>query len=244
MTAYLIDHPPRVRQFRDRGTTVSGVVVIHTAESLPDFDGPDVGAEGVARFIQQRTDYGSYHWLADSDSLIDLVPMEQYQAYGDGTGSNPHAIHVSAATQAHRWDTLPRAWVLGTVENMAEAAHRASSLVEKVHGVRIPARRITRAQSDQRVEGFISHAERDPGRRTDPGEDFPWDLFMDRYKALEKGTEAPTRGAQVDRALRRTSAAITALEKAEGRGKRDAALDAAAAELRQARRALRNIALL
>jgi hypothetical protein len=244
MTAYLIDHPPRVRQFRDRGTTISGVLVIHTAESLPDFSGPDLGAEGVARFIQQRTTYGSYHWLADSDSLIDLVPMEKYQAYGDGTGSNPHAIHISAATQAHRWADLPRDWVEGTVENMALAAHRASDLLEKVHGVRIPARRITRAQSDNRVEGFITHAERDPARRTDPGKGFPWDLFMDRYKALEKGETGPSRGEQVDRALRRTSAAITALEKARGKGDRGEDLDTAMAQLRQARRALRDIGIL
>lgn len=244
MTAYLIEHPPRIRQFRDRGTTISGVIVVHTAESLPDFHGPDVGAEGVARFIQQRTNYGSYHWLADSDSLIDLVPMEKFQAYGDGTGSNPHAIHISAATQAHRWKDLPKDWVRGTVENMAEAAHRASNLLQKVHGVRIPPRRISKAQSDQRVEGFITHAERDLARRSDPGKDFPWDMFFEFYEALERPVNRPTRGEQVDRALRRTSAAVTALEKAKGRGERGEDLDTAMTQLREARRALRNIGLL
>lgn len=248
MGAYLIDHPPRQRQFRDRGTTISGVVVIHTAESLPDFSGPDLGAEGVARFIQQRSDFGSYHWLADSDSLVDLIPMERFQAYGDGTGSNPHAIHISAATQAHRWNGLPDKWVEETVRNMAVAAHRASDLLEKVHGVRIPAKRRTKAETDRRLEGFISHGERDPGRRTDPGKDFPWDMFFRFYKELENPAPpkppAPSRGGNVDKALRRVSAAITDMEKTKGSGKREDKLEEAEKQLRQARRALRDIGII
>lgn len=247
MTAYLIEHPPRVRQFRPRGTTISGVVVLHTAESAPDTTGTDLGAEGVARFIQGRTDYGSYHWLADSDSLIELVPMREMQAYGDGTGSNPHAIHISAATQAHRWADLPKDWVEGTVENMALAAHRASNLLEEVHGTRIPARRITRPMSERRVEGFITHAERDPERRGDPGKDFPWVMFWRFYGELENpkpDAVVTTRGARVDTALKRTSAALTALEKAQGKGKRSAELEKAEAELREARRALRAVSII
>jgi len=187
MGAYLIDHPPRQRQFRARGTTISGVVVLHTAESAPDTTGTDLGAEGVARFIQGRSDFGSYHWLADSDGPLLLVPMRDFQAYGEGTGTNPHAIHISAATQAHRWPSLPRPWVEATVRNMAKAAHQASDLLEEVHGVRIPARRVTAAQARNRVEGFVTHAEMDPSRRSDPGKGFPWDFFLKCYRELEAG---------------------------------------------------------
>lgn len=247
MNAYLIDHPPRQRQFRARGTTISGVIVMHTAESAPDTTGTDLGAEGVANFIRNRTDFGSYHWLADSDSLIDLVPMRDFQAYGDGTGSNPHAIHISAATQAHRWSSLPKAWVEGTIENMALAAHKASDLLEAVHGVRIPAKRRTKAETDCRLEGFITHGDRDPERRTDPGKDFPWPMFWEAYKDLETPTVVlppPTRGGQVERALKRTSAAITVLDKAKGKGDRRDELDRAEKQLRQARRALRDVAFI
>lgn len=187
MTAYLITHRPRIRQFRDRGTKPSGVVVVHTAESTPDWVGPDAGAEAVARFIQGRTTYGSYHDLADSDSVVQLVPYSM-QAYGDGTGSNPHAYHVSAATQAAKWNQAPKAWREGTVKNMAHAAAQYARWVKAEHGVTIPARRITRAQSDHRTPGFISHGERDPGRRTDPGPAFPWDLFLNTYAAAMGGT--------------------------------------------------------
>jgi hypothetical protein len=241
--AYLDDHPPRVRQFRERGTTASGVLVIHTAESVPDVVAADGGAEGVAAFIRGRSDFGSYHWLADSDTLIDLVRMSQ-QAYGDGTGSNPHAIHISAATQAARWPGLPREWVRDTIENMARAAAKADAYVFELHGVHIPARRISRPQSDNRVEGFISHAERDPGRRSDPGSGFPWEQFLDTYRGMVQDEQRPTRGEAVDRALRKVSAGVLALEDAKGTGDRGEHIEGARSLLLRARRDLREIALL
>ncbi len=244
MTAYLVENPPRIRQYRDRGTTVSGVIVVHTAESTPDTIGPDSGAEGVARFIRDRDTYGSYHDLVDSDGIVNLVPYDQ-QAYGDGTGSNPHALHLSAATTAARWPTLPAQWREDTVRNMARAAARMSAHVESVHGINIPARRITRAESDRRVEGFISHGERDPGRRTDPGAEFPWDLFLQTYSDLvfpePTKPPAPTRGPAVDSALRRLTGVITDLEDAKGKGKRAVAIADALSDARQARRILRGL---
>lgn len=178
--AYLIENPPRIRQFRERGTRPSGVAVVHTAESAPDVTGEDGGAEAVARFIQDRDTYGSYHDLCDSDSIVLLVPYH-LQAYGDGTGSNPHAYHVSGATQAHRWLLLPRLRRRAMVKNMARASARYAMWLKDNFGIEIPARRITRAESEARVPGFIPHGDRDPGRRTDPGADFPWDLFLRTY---------------------------------------------------------------
>lgn len=243
MSAYLIENPPRVRQFRERGTTASGVIVLHTAESVPDTIGPDQGAEGVARFIAGRSDYGSYHELCDSDGIVDLVPFNM-QAYGDGTGSNPHAIHISAATQAARWATLPESWREATVRNMARAAVRADAYVHSVHGVHVPARRITRAESDRRVEGFISHAERDPGRRSDPGAGFPWEFFLRTYAELRDPKPDPTRGAAVDTALRKATGVLTELHDARGTGPRAAKLEEAREHFTAGRRALRSIARL
>jgi len=247
MPAYLIENPPRMRQFRDRGTTPSGVCVVHTAESVPDTIGIDAGAEGVARFIQQRTTFGSYHDLCDSDSIVDLVPYSK-QAYGDATGSNPHAYHVSAATQAAKWPTLPKEWRVATVENMARAANRFRLYCEATHDFTIPARRISRAESDRRVEGFISHGERDPGRRTDPGPAFPWELFLETYHDLANPKpEKPrrTRGEHVDVALRKLSGTITELREIDSENAgRNAKIDAALRDLRAARRDLRSIRLL
>lgn len=181
---YLLANAPRIRQFRQpRRAAPSGVVVVHTAESAPDEKGPDTGTDNVARFIRDRTTYGSYHWLADSDSRLQLVPYEA-EAYGDGTGSNPHAVHISAATQAARWASLGDDWVDGTIQEMAEAAADYNRWRIARGMTAIPARRITRAQSEARVPGFISHGERDPGRRSDPGAAFPWVAFLAAYARL------------------------------------------------------------
>lgn len=183
--AYLDTHPPARPQFRcPRRATPSGVVVVHTAESILDLVGGDHGAENVAYFIATRTDApGSYHDLVDSDSIVDVVRYE-CEAFQDGTGSNPHAYGLSGALRAADWPRLTKAKRDAFVENYAQAAARYARWVKKTHGVTIPARRISRAESEARVPGFISHGERDPGRRTDPGAEFPWTQFLDRFAAL------------------------------------------------------------
>lgn len=189
-TAYLEQHPPRQTQFRPRRAKPTGLIVVHTAESAPDVQGPDDGTLNVARFIENRSDYGSYHWLADSDSKLLLIPMRM-AAYGDGTGSNEFAIHISAATQAARWASLPKAWRDGCVKQMAQAAARSALWLKRQYGIIVPARRVTLAESNAGKAGFISHGERDPGRRTDPGADFPWDQFLREFAAAFKALVQP-----------------------------------------------------
>lgn len=245
-TAYLIEHPPRIRQFKPRGTTPSGVVILHTAENVPDTIGIDSGAEGVAAFIAARTTPGSYHELCDSDSALTIVPWAQ-QAYGEGTGTNPHAFHISAATQAHRWGSLPKEWRDATVANMARSADEFRRYCETHHGFTIPPRWVTAAEARQRKEGFTTHGAMDPERRTDPGKDFPRGQFLELYVAYgaPDAPPVPTRGERVDRALRKLSAAIREVEAAlPADGPRGAKLDTAEATLRLGRRQLRNISIL
>lgn len=182
--AYLDTHPPERPQFRSpRRQPVSGVVVVHTAENTPDTVAFDGGAEAVANFIQGREDPGSYHDLCDSDSCINLVAYWN-EAFHDGTGSNRHSYGVSVATRADVWPLVPKAWRDGAVKQAAAAAARYARWVKNTRGIVIPARRITRAQSEQLEPGFISHAERDPARRTDPGAAFPWQQFLTEYARL------------------------------------------------------------
>lgn len=178
MPTYLEDHPPKVRQFRKpRRSQPSGLIVMHTAESILDTVGPDTGAGGVARFIASRADYGSYHFIVDSDSIVPLVPLDA-EAYGDGTGSNPFAIHVSFACHAVDWPRMTAEKQAAFLANGAKAAALAAQWVQDVHGIEVPPARVSRAESERREPGFISHGERDPGRRSDPGVDFPWAQFM------------------------------------------------------------------
>jgi hypothetical protein len=187
--AYLDDNPPVRSQFRlPRREDPSGVAVVHTAENTPDYVAFDGGAESVANFIRNRTDPGSYHELCDSDSAINLVRYDA-EAYHDATGSNPHSFGVSAATRADVWPLAPPEWRNGCIRNMALASARYAAWCRTHYGIMIPARRITRAESEGRVPGFISHAERDPERRTDPGRWFPWDQFLDEYARLMAGAQ-------------------------------------------------------
>ena len=198
---YLIDNPPRIRQYRSpRRTRPSGLIVVHTAENLTDESPPDRGAENVAAFIQRRTNYGSYHHIVDSDSILQLVRFGD-EAFHDATGSNPYSYGVSAATQAAKWGHVSKAWREATVLNMARASARYARWVKTNYGIIIPARRVSRAESEARKPGFISHAERDPKRRTDPGHLFPWDDFLSEF-AKEMGAKAPTQSTLPSVSLR------------------------------------------
>lgn len=185
--AYLDSHPPASPQFRDpRREAPSGVCVVHTAENTPDLVAVDGGAEAVAGFITRRPDPGSYHDLVDSDSGIQLVRYE-CEAFHDATGSNRHSYGVSIATRADTWPLAPPRWRDGAVRQAATSAARYAFWLHARRGIVIPARRITRVESEARTPGFISHAERDPARRTDPGAGFPWEQFLGIYAALTVG---------------------------------------------------------
>lgn len=180
---YLEDNPPARGQFRvGRRDPVKAVIVVHTAESGTDTSGPDPKAEGVAAFIQRRPGPGSYHLVGDADSIIQLIRFEN-EAYHDRTGSNRWSIGISLAMDAADWPSLPvarRAELVSTAGQMAAIA--ATWMQDR--GLALPAPRLlTKAESDRAdASGFISHARRDPTRRTDPGAGFPWTDFFRSYQ--------------------------------------------------------------
>lgn len=198
MAPYLEDHPPARSQYRSpRREALSGVIVVHTAESVLDTVGPDTGAENVAGFISRRSDPGSYHDLVDSDSIVHVVNYDA-EAYHDGTGSNRHSLGLSGALATHNWSTMSSTQRNRFVENYAQAAARMARHVHARTGVTVPARRITRTDSEARRPGFIPHGDRDPGRRTDPGSDFPWAAFLARFAQLMGGTPTDNEGFIMD----------------------------------------------
>jgi N-acetyl-anhydromuramyl-L-alanine amidase AmpD len=205
---YLVDHPnPNQRQFLcPRRDDESGVFCVHTAENTPDFVAFDGGAEAVARFISTRSDPGSYHDLVDSDSSINLVDYGCEAFHVARDGFNRHAYGISAATRADVWPLAPETWKNGCTRQMAAACARQAVRVRQLRGIIVPARRITRAQALARVPGFVSHAELDPTRRTDPGRFFPWPQFLAEYARLtadlQEDDMTPEQAAQLTRVER------------------------------------------
>lgn len=182
---YLEDNKPARSQFRvGRRAKPTGLFVIHTAEGVMDTVGPDTGAEGVARFIRDRDTPGSYHRLVDSDSIVPLVRLSN-EAYGDGTGSNPYAIHVSFACKTSDWAKMTPAKRAAFLRNGAKAVVEGMTWLKREHGITsVPLKRVTKAQSSAGAAGFIPHGDRDPGRRSDPGADFPWAEFFAAIRDL------------------------------------------------------------
>lgn len=190
MAYYLVERPNNITpQFGWQRTRVSGVIGVHTAENNTCFNGPDGGAEQVAAFIGGRSDYGSYHVLADADSIIDLV-HPSWAAWADTT-NNAHAMSVSGAVAANDWRSMSEANRVAVTVNMAVGAARMvqEAVAYGLLATPTPARRISAAEaiSGSRA-GFYGHGETNPGTRYDPGAGFDWDLFLSSYQQAINGS--------------------------------------------------------
>lgn len=181
---YLEDNPPTRAQFRtERNASPTGAIAVHTTESITDTTGQDSGAEAVANFIRTRTTPGSYHTLTDADSIVRLGRYI-WQMYGEGTGGNRWALHLSIATQASKWRALPDDWIEAAITNTAIAAAHMGKWMHDNYRIVVPAQRITADDYRLGRPGFIAHGTIDPGRRSDPGEHFPWETFLTTYRNL------------------------------------------------------------
>ena len=176
---YLQRNPPARSQFRlPRRADATGAICVHTAENSGG--GAAGSAEAVARFIQRRQTPGSYHAIVDESEWIHLIPFSA-EAWGEGTGGNRWALHLSFACRTVDWATMPDDRRKRLLDQGARAATDMARWVKAEHGITVPARLITAAEYRAGRPGFTSHAALDPSRRTDPGSDFPWIDFLDLY---------------------------------------------------------------
>ena len=176
MSYYLLDHPnPNGPFYYPTRRCAFGhpyLIVVHTAEALPDCDPSDTSAESVARYGATTTRPVSWHATVDSDSIIQMLPPE-YTAF-HAHGYNSCSLGIELATQADAWAQSPQWWIDLIIDRAAFVC------ADWVKQYQIPVRRITRRQADEAEGGFISHAALDPGRRRDPGAAFPWQQFLAR----------------------------------------------------------------
>lgn len=162
---YLIDKPPAVSQGRSpRRAKASGVIVVHTDEA-PQQPG---GALGTASFIQRRSDYGCYHTIVDSTTVVRMLPPLTWECWGAAfpADTNSHAIHVAFRGRASQWGSNPD-YDEAAIQNAGkEIAH----IMNQLHGGESYkyVRWITQGDCINRVPGLVEHGTIQPGDRSDP----------------------------------------------------------------------------
>lgn len=187
---YLEDNPPVRDQFlvgrRDPG--IRAQLIVHTAQPGTDTEGEDPKAENVARFIQRRTDAGSYHLLGDRDSILQMVRFEN-EAFHCRGGRNRYTIGISLAMNAEDWPSLSARARDQFLDTAAHMTVMAAQWMKTEHGLTLPARWLTRAEFEAGQTGITSHAAAEPtrGRRSDPGPDFPIAGYLTRFERLQSG---------------------------------------------------------
>ena len=152
-----------------RGTI--SCIVLHTTENNP---GNGI-AMNVARWQASTAPApSSYHKLVDTHNIVQTV-LDNQTAF-HAVGFNSRGLGLSFATWASSWgrDRTTDARML------ERGAWVAAQWCKRYN---IPVRLITKAEGERGVKGFITHAAVDPGRRSDPGRNFP----MERFFSLVRG---------------------------------------------------------
>lgn len=177
MSYYLVDNENPNAKLRDNGKKgnyyptrskeIQGIVV-HTAEG-------GRSAVGIAKYLSTTDRTASAHVVIDDKEIVELVP-DDFTAF-HCRGSNNKSLGLEIAYFASKWGEDP-------VYEEAVIALSASWCAEKAAAHNIPMERVTIDEWNAGKKGFISHAECDPARRTDPGANFDWDKFFAYMKGL------------------------------------------------------------
>lgn len=184
---FLIDNPNRkYKQYtypRRGGGYTAPQIVLHTYEA------PYTRSLlGAATWLTQRDTPGSYHALAGARSTKDVLQLApwSYETW-HCVPSNNWSIGISAVAYAADWNKIPASARENLVKSMAYAAANAAKWLKQHHGRVVQPRLLTRAQAMRKESGFVYHGTMDPGRRTDPGKNFPWSMFIAEFKRLTAG---------------------------------------------------------
>lgn len=191
---FLIDNPNRrYKQYtypRRGGGYTAPQIVLHTYEA------PYTRSLlAAATWLTTRNTPGSYHALAGARSTKDVLQLApwSYETW-HSVPSNNWSIGISAVAQAHMWNRIPKQARENLVKSMAYAAANAAKWLEKHHGRKVQPRLLTKAQAMRKESGFVYHATMDPNRRTDPGKDFPWTMFINEFNRLMKADHGVSPG--------------------------------------------------
>ncbi len=177
MKYYLIENENNHGKLRKNGkhgwyypTRKKGIqgIVIHTAEGAP--------AENVAKYFTFNTRPASAHAVIDESIIINLLPDTAVAFHV--RGNNSKTLGLEIAYWAHKWGENLQ--LEDMLLNNAAKWCRKKALEHD-----IPITRLNKSGWAKGQKGFMAHSDLDPSRRTDPGDEFPWDKFLS-YVAGEK----------------------------------------------------------
>jgi len=146
------------------------ILVVHVSTQLPDYAGEDTNAEALAHYMQSTSRAASWHYSADSDSRINMLPVSDTAWHV--RGYNRCGIGLEIATVHDDWDNAPERWLDGIFE-------QAQGVVAEANTLGIPSVRLTKDQVDAGGYGFVAHSDLDPDRRKDPGPTFDWGRLLE-----------------------------------------------------------------
>lgn len=152
-------------------------IVLHTTESNPG----DGSARRVAGWQASTAPApSSYHKLVDTGNIVQTVLDEQTAFHA--VGFNSFSLGLSFSTRASLWGRNNRT----DTAMLERGAWVAAQWCKKYD---IPVTLITNSQGRRGVKGIITHAAVDPGRRSDPGPNFPMDRFLSMVKEYVDGKQ-------------------------------------------------------
>lgn len=165
MGYFLLEHELGIQQYRyPRRAPISGMVGVHSTESIMDDVGPDTGPANVADFIARRTDYGSYHEIVGSQGYVPMAPDDYETWHIAADLHNWHSWGISAACRSTDFDP-DHPWTQATITIMGQ---RIAAFWERNQfDPHQCARWITREEALQHIPGLIHHGDAQPADRTD-----------------------------------------------------------------------------
>lgn len=154
------------------------LIVIHSMESQ---EKPKTAETVAAWFSGANAPQSSAHWCVDNNSRVQIVD-DQDIAWAS-PGANADGLHIELAGKAAQ---TRKQW-LDAYSNgvLDQAAKVAAGWVIKY---KIPVVKLTPSQlRDGKTKGICGHLDvtkafPDKGNHTDPGKDFPWDIFLEKVE--------------------------------------------------------------
>lgn len=162
---------------KNKGLREVRVVVIHSMESLEKGD----TAESTAHHFQTTEKKKSAHICVDNNSIVQCV-LDNDIAYA-APGANHDGIQIELAGYAKQTEAD---WLDPYSSLVLDKA--ANATAQYCLKYSIPIQRLSNAKlKDGKTKGIVSHAQVSKvfelSTHTDPGEGFPWVLFLDRVKS-------------------------------------------------------------